>query len=86
MTNRDISTVFRTIGGLLQIRGDDAFRARIYERAADIIDELTGELDVSNQNMREGFQNFAARNDEKTPKNRITIEQFRAIPGIGYLQ
>lgn len=83
MTNRDISTVFRTIGGLLQIRGDDAFRARIYERAADIIDELTGELDVSNQNMREGFQNFAARIDEKTPKNRITIEQFRAIPGIG---
>ena len=85
MTNSDISTVFRAIGGLLQIRGDDAFRARIYERAADRIDELTGELDVSNQNIR---------NDEKTPKmhvaygrntpqNIITIEQFRAIPGIG---
>ena len=44
MKNSDISAIFRAIGTLLQIRGDDAFRARIYERAADIIDSLPREL------------------------------------------
>ena len=44
MTNREISDVFRAIGSLLQIRGDDAFRARIYERAADIINKFPREL------------------------------------------
>ena len=44
MKNSDISAIFRAIGELLQIRGDDAFRARIYERAADIIDSLPREL------------------------------------------
>ncbi len=44
MKNRDISAIFRAIGALLQIRGDDAYRARIYERAADIIDGLAREL------------------------------------------
>ena len=44
MKNSDISAIFRAIGALLQIRGDDAFRARIYERAADIIEGLSHEL------------------------------------------
>lgn len=44
MKNSDISAIFRAIGELLQIRGDDAFRARIYERAADIIESLPREL------------------------------------------
>ena len=29
MTNDEISEVFRNIGNLLQIKGDDSFRARI---------------------------------------------------------
>lgn len=82
MTNRDISAVFRAIGELLQIRGDDAFRARIYEQAADIIDELTGEIDVSNPNIAR-LESGGTREEGLAPKSTITIEQFRAIPGIG---
>ena len=44
MTNDEISEVFRNIGNLLQIKGDDSFRARIYDRAADTIDELSPDL------------------------------------------
>ena len=71
MTNRDISNVFRAIGSLLQIRGADAFRARIYERAADIIEDFPEELasDVSQPDTR--------RYDPKA------LEQLRATPGIG---
>ena len=71
MTNREISAVFRAIGSLLQIRGDDAFRARIYERAADIIEDFPHELtsEVPEQN---------------TPSyNKRAVEQLRATPGIG---
>ena len=44
MTNDEISEVFRNIGNLLQIKGDDTFRARIYDRAAETIDELSTDL------------------------------------------
>ena len=44
MTNDEISEVFRNIGNLLQIKGDDSFRARIYDRAAETIDELSLDL------------------------------------------
>lgn len=44
MTNDEISEVFRNIGNLLQIKGDDSFRARIYNRAAETIDELSVDL------------------------------------------
>ena len=44
MTNDEIGEVFRNIGNLLQIKGDDSFRARIYDRAADTIDELSVDL------------------------------------------
>ncbi len=44
MTNDEISEVFRNIGNLLQIKGDDFFRARIYDRAAETIDELSADL------------------------------------------
>ena len=44
MTNDEISEVFRNIGNLLQIKGDDSFRARIYGRAAETIDELSADL------------------------------------------
>jgi DNA polymerase (family 10) len=71
MTNRDISNVFRAIGSLLQIRGDDTFRARIYDRAADIIEEFPDEL------ISESAQ-------QDTPKyNKKALEQLRATPGIG---
>ena len=44
MTNDEISEVFRNIGNLLQIKGDDSFRARIYDRAAETIDALSADL------------------------------------------
>lgn len=71
MTNRDISVVFRAIGSLLQIRGEDAFRSRIYERAADIIEEFPDEL---------------AAGDSETNTlsyNKEAVEKLRATPGIG---
>ena len=63
--------MFQAIGSLLQIRGDDAFRARIYERAADIIEEFPDEL-VSKDSQ------------QSTPGyNREAVEKLRATPGIG---
>ena len=44
MRNDEIGEVFRNIGNLLQIKGDDSFRARIYDRAAETIDELSAGL------------------------------------------
>ena len=70
MTNREISAVFSAIGALLQIRGDDAFRARIYERAADIIEDFPLELS-------------AEPAEQDTSYNKVAIEQLRATPGIG---
>lgn len=71
MANRDISAVFQAIGSLLQIRGEDNFRARIYERAADIIEEFPDEL-VSKDSQ------------QSTPSyNREAVERLRATPGIG---
>ena len=72
MTNRDISAVFSAIGSLLQIRGDDTFRARIYERAADIIENFPAELKTSTDS------------EQNTPGyNKKAIEALRATPGIG---
>jgi len=71
MTNHDISAVFSAIGSLLQIRGDDAFRARIYQRAADIIEKFPHEL--------------AAEPSEQDPSgyNKKAVAELRATPGIG---
>ena len=71
MTNREISAVFRAIGSLLQIRGADAFRARIYARAADVIEDFPSEL-------------AAEAPEQDTPGyNTSAVEQLRATPGIG---
>ena len=71
MTNREISAVFRAIGSLLHIRGDDAFRARIYARAADVIEDFPYEL-------------AAEAPEQDTPGyNKSAVEQLRATPGIG---
>ena len=71
MTNREISAVFQAIGSLLQIRGEDNFRARIYERAADIIEEFPDELvSKDSQQSTLGY-------------NREAVERLRATPGIG---
>ena len=71
MTNREISAVFQAIGSLLQIRGDDTFRARIYERAADIIEKFPDEL-VS----KDPQQSTSSYNTE-------AVKRLRATPGIG---
>ena len=44
MTNDEIIEVFRNIGNLLQIKGDASFRARIYDRTAETISELSVDL------------------------------------------
>ncbi len=44
MTNDEISEVFSNIGNLLQIKGDDSFRTRIYSRASETIEELSVDL------------------------------------------
>ena len=71
MTNREISAVFSAIGSLLQIRGDDAFRARIYQRAADIIEDFPLELSAEPSEQ------------DTSGYNKAAIEQLRATPGIG---
>ena len=71
MTNRDISAVFRAIGSLLQIRGDDTFRARIYDRAANIIEEFPHEL--TSESTQQDTSKY----------NKTALEQLRATPGIG---
>ena len=71
MTNRDISAVFNAIGSLLHIRGDDTFRARIYERAADIIEEFPHEL--TSESLQQNTLKY----------NKTALEQLRATPGIG---
>ena len=71
MTNREISDVFRAIGSLLQIRGDDAFRARIYERAADIIEDFPREL--TSETAEQDTSSY----------NKEAVQQLRATPGIG---
>ena len=71
MTNREISAVFQAIGSLLQIRGEDNFRARIYERAADIIEEFPDEL-VSKDSQQSTLD-----------YNREAVDRLRATPGIG---
>ena len=71
MTNREIIAIFLAIGSLLQIRGEDAFRARIYERAAYIIEDFPEEL-------------TAKDSQQSTPRyNREAVERLRATPGIG---
>ena len=71
MTNREISAVFSAIGSLLQIRGDDAFRARIYDRAADIIENFPLELTAEPSEQ------------DTSGYNKAAIEQLRATLGIG---
>ena len=71
MTNREISDVFRAIGSLLQIRGEDDFRARIYDRAANIIEEFPDELVP-----KDSQQSTLKYNEE-------AVGKLRATPGIG---
>ena len=71
MTNHDISAVFRAIGYLLQIRGEDSFRARIYERAADIIEEFPAVLALTDTEQHTSGYDPEA------------VAKLRGTPGIG---
>lgn len=56
MRNIEISVIFRNIGNLMKIRGDSHFRTRSYDKAADIIEDLS--VDVS-ELIKEGkFQDL----------------------------
>ena len=71
MTNSEICTVFRAIGSLLHIRGEDAFRARIYDRAADVIEKFPREL--SGETAKRDAPGYDTE----------AVQQLRATPGIG---
>ena len=71
MTNREISDIFRAIGALLQIRGDDTFRARIYDRAADVINKFPREL--ASETTKRDAPNYDTE----------ALQQLRATRGIG---
>ena len=45
MNNADIAEIFESIAGLLEIRGDSPFTIRAYRRAAQVIKELSTELE-----------------------------------------
>lgn len=75
MKNNDISAIFSAIAALLQIRGDDAFRARIYERAADIIDGLSREL--AELHTLEGFRSIPGIGKAIEDKTAEMIETGR---------
>ncbi len=57
MRNIEISVIFRNIGNLMKIRGDSPFRTRSYDKAADIIEDLS--VDVSELINEGKFQNIA---------------------------
>lgn len=44
MNNSEIAHVFKLIGDLLEIKGDNPFRIRSYRNAVDIIENMPGEL------------------------------------------
>lgn len=69
MTNSEISTIFRNIAALLQIRGETAFRARSYERAADIIEDFPDELTAET-----GYNEAAVKKLRATPGIGKAIE------------
>ena len=45
MKNIEVSTIFREIAKILEIKGDNPFRIRAYERAAQNIEGLTGNIE-----------------------------------------
>ena len=45
MDNRQIADVFKSIAGLLEMRGDSPFTIRAYSRAAQVIKDLPEELE-----------------------------------------
>ncbi|MCX6745358.1 MAG: PHP domain-containing protein, partial [Candidatus Parcubacteria bacterium] len=45
MTNREIARIFKNISTILELKNDSRFRVIAYERAADVISNLTKDLD-----------------------------------------
>jgi len=55
MKNSEISRIFRDIAGILEIKGENVFRIRAYERAAVNIESLTEDIQnyVDRDTLRE---------------------------------
>jgi len=55
MQNSDVSRIFRDIASILEIKGENVFRVRAYERAAQNIDRLSDSLEeyIKNDKLRE---------------------------------
>ncbi len=72
MRNIEISVIFRNIGNLMKIRGDSPFRTRSYDKAADIIEDLS--VNVS-ELIKEGkFQNIAGIGKTIEEKTREILD------------
>lgn len=66
MTNDEISTILRNIGYLIQIQGDESFRARVYDRAANTIEELTVDLaELAQESKLQSIPGIGATIEEK---------------------
>ena len=72
MKNIEISNIFSNIGELLQIRGDASFRIRSYEKAADIIEGLT--VDVNELIEAGEFQNISGIGKTIEEKTKEILE------------
>ncbi len=91
MKNIEISIIFRNIGNLLKIRGDSSFRTQSYDRAADIIEELTDDVsDLIKEGKYQSLPGIGKTIEEKTTEILDTgtcqaYEKLIAEMGIGVL-
>ena len=72
MRNIEISIIFRNIGNLMKIRGDSPFRTKSYDKAADIIEDLS--VDVSELIKESKFQNIAGIGKTIEEKTREILD------------
>ena len=52
MNNKEIAKVFEDIGGLLELKGENVFKIRAYQKAARTIEQLSVELDLLSKEGR----------------------------------
>ncbi len=95
MTNQEVSKIFRDIAKILEIKGENVFRIRAYERAAQTIEGLPENLeDFINEDrlteipgigkdLSERIKEFAASGKIKVEKGNLPI--FRNEDGVRFL-
>src|SRR2546428_13102519 len=89
-----IAAALREIGRLLQVKGDNPFKSRAYERAAAALEAFDGDLDVLVQNRRlteisGAGPGLAAAIEElhRTGRSAVLEQLGRALPpGVAKLR